>query len=96
MQMGFIGALISWLIIGAVIGLIARAILPGKQAMGIGSTIVLGVIGALVGGFIGGLFGPKGVSGVFADPWSVWTIVLSVIGALIVMVVYGAVARKKA
>lgn len=96
MHMGFIGALISWLIIGAVIGLIARAILPGKQAMGIGTTIILGVVGALVGGFIGGLFGSKGVSGVFSDPWSVWTIVLSVIGAIIVMVVYGAVARKKA
>lgn len=94
--MGFIGALISWLIIGAVIGLIARAIMPGKQAMGLGSTIVLGVIGALVGGFIGGLFGPKGVSGVFSDPWSIWTIVLSVVGAIIVMVIYGAVTKNKA
>ncbi|MGP9694344.1 GlsB/YeaQ/YmgE family stress response membrane protein [Brachybacterium sp. AOP25-B2-12] len=94
--MGFIGALISWLIIGAVIGLIARAIMPGKQAMGLGSTIVLGVIGALVGGFIGGLFGSKGVSGVFSDPWSIWTIVLSVVGAIIVMVIYGAVTKNKA
>ncbi|MEE1617866.1 GlsB/YeaQ/YmgE family stress response membrane protein [Brachybacterium sp. J144] len=93
--MGFIGALISWLIIGAVVGLIARAIMPGKQHMGIGPTIVLGVVGALVGGFIGGLFGPKGVSGVFSDPWSVWTIVLSVIGALIVMVVYGLATGRR-
>ncbi|MFE5777577.1 GlsB/YeaQ/YmgE family stress response membrane protein, partial [Brachybacterium sp. NPDC056505] len=61
--MGFIGALIWWLVIGAIIGLIARAVMPGKQAMGIGTTIVLGVVGALVGGFIGGLFGSKGVSG---------------------------------
>lgn len=93
--MGFIGALISWLIIGAVVGLIARAIMPGKQHMGIGRTILLGVVGALVGGFIGGLFGPKGVSGVFSDPWSVWTIVLSVIGALIVMVVYGLATGRR-
>ena len=46
--MGFIGLIISWLIIGAIIGLLARAVMPGKQAMGLGMTIVLGVIGAIV------------------------------------------------
>ena len=46
--MGLIGLIISWIIIGAIIGLMARAIMPGKQAMGLGMTIVLGVIGAIV------------------------------------------------
>ena len=87
--MSLLWAIISWIIIGAIIGLIARAIMPGRQAMGMGATIVLGVIGAIVGGFIGGLLGGKGVSGVMNDPWSVWTIILAVIGALIVMFVYG-------
>src|SRR5690625_5956901 len=76
--MGLIGLIISWIIIGGIIGLIARALMPGKQAMGLGLTIVLGVIGAVVGGFIGGLFGGDGVSGIMNNPWSLWTILLSV------------------
>src|SRR5699024_8381027 len=59
-DMGFIGLIISWLIIGAIIGLLARAVMPGKQAMGLGMTIVLGIVGAIVGGFIGGLLGGDG------------------------------------
>ncbi|EYT50998.1 GlsB/YeaQ/YmgE family stress response membrane protein [Brachybacterium muris] len=87
--MGLLWAIISWIIIGAIIGLIARAIMPGKQSMSLGLTIVLGVIGAIVGGFIGGLLGGKGISGVMNDPWSIGTILLAVVGALIVMVIYG-------
>lgn len=93
--MGLLWAIISWIIIGAIIGLIARAIMPGRQAMGLGATIVLGVVGAIVGGFLGGLLGSKGVSGVMNDPWSIWTIVLSVIGALIVMFVYGLATGRR-
>lgn len=92
--MGLIWAIISWIIIGGLIGLLARAIMPGNQSMTMGRTIILGVVGAIVGGFIGGLFGDKGISGVMNDPWSVWTIVLSVIGAIIVMAIYGAVTKN--
>ncbi len=94
--MGFIGLLISWLIIGAIIGLLARAVMPGKQAMGLGMTIILGVIGAIVGGFIGGILGGDGVSGIMNNPWSIGTILLAVIGAIIVMVVYGLVTKNRA
>ncbi len=87
--MGILWAIISWIIIGAIIGLIARAIMPGRQSMGLGATIVLGVIGAIVGGFIGGLFGEGGVSSIMNNPWSLMTILLAVIGALIVMFIYG-------
>jgi uncharacterized membrane protein YeaQ/YmgE (transglycosylase-associated protein family) len=94
--MGFIGLLISWLIIGAIIGLLARAVMPGKQAMGLGMTIILGIVGAIVGGFIGGLLGGDGVGGIMSNPWSIGTILLSVIGAIIVMVVYGLVTKNRA
>jgi len=94
--MGFIGLLISWLIIGAIIGLLARAVMPGKQAMGLGMTIILGVIGAIVGGFIGGILGGDGVSGIMSNPWSIGTILLAVLGAIIVMVVYGLVTKNRA
>ncbi|GAA1302045.1 MAG: GlsB/YeaQ/YmgE family stress response membrane protein [Brachybacterium tyrofermentans] len=94
--MGLLWAIISWIIIGGIIGLIARAIMPGKQAMGLGLTIVLGVIGAIVGGFIGGLLGGNGVSGILDNPWSIWTILLAVIGALIVMFIYNLVTKNRA
>lgn len=94
--MGLIGLIISWLIIGAIIGLLARAVMPGKQAMGLGMTIVLGVIGAVVGGFIGSLFGGDGISGIMNNPWSVGTILLAVIGAIVVMAIYGLATRNRA
>ncbi|HJC70096.1 GlsB/YeaQ/YmgE family stress response membrane protein [Brachybacterium sp. EE-P12] len=94
--MGFIGLIISWLIIGAIIGLLARAVMPGKQAMGLGMTIILGIVGAIVGGFIGGLLGGDGVGGIMSNPWSIGTILLAVIGAIIVMVVYGLATKNRA
>ena len=75
--MGLIGLIISWIIIGGIIGLLARAVMPGKQAMGLGMTIVLGVVGAIVGGFIGSLFGGDGISGIMSNPWSIGTILLA-------------------
>lgn len=92
--MGILWAIISWIIIGGLIGLIARAVMPGKQGMGFVMTVILGVVGAIVGGFIGGLLGGDGVSGIMNNPWSLGTILLAVIGALIVMVIYGFLARK--
>ena len=94
--MGLIGLIISWLIIGAIIGLLARAVMHGKQAMGLGMTIVLGVIGAIVGGLIGGLFGGDGISGIMSNPWSIGTILLAVIGAIVVMVIYGLATKNRA
>ena len=92
--MGLLWSIISWIIIGGLIGLIARAVMPGKQGMGFMMTVILGVAGAIVGGFIGGLLGGDGVSGIMNNPWSLGTILLAVIGALIVMVIYGFLARK--
>ncbi|GAA4522708.1 GlsB/YeaQ/YmgE family stress response membrane protein [Brachybacterium paraconglomeratum] len=94
--MGLIGLIISWIIIGGIIGLLARAIMPGKQGMGLGVSIVLGVIGAIVGGFIGALLGGDGVSGIMSNPWSIGTILLGIVGAIIVMVIYGFATKGRA
>ena len=94
--MGLIGLIISWIIIGGIIGLLARAVMPGKQAMGLGMTIVLGVVGAIVGGFIGSLFGGDGSSGIMSTPWSIGTVLLAVVGAIVVMAIYGLATRNRA
>ena len=94
--MGLIGLIISWIIIGAIIGLLARAIMPGKQAMGLGMSIVLGVVGAIVGGFNGALLGGGGVGGIVNNPWSLGTILLGIVGAIIVMAIYGFATKGRA
>lgn len=88
-----IWAIISWIIIGAIIGGLARLIMPGKQDMGLVATILLGVVGAIVGGFIGA---DGGIKGIMQNPWSFGTIALAVVGALILMFIFGFITKKKA
>src|SRR5436190_4694115 len=55
-----IGTLIGWIVAGLIVGAFARLLVPGKQDMGVAMTIVLGIVGALVAGFLGSLmFGPQ-------------------------------------
>jgi uncharacterized membrane protein YeaQ/YmgE (transglycosylase-associated protein family) len=78
--------LIWYLILGFVVGLIARAIVPGVNAMGMIMTTVLGIVGSLVGGFLGGLVSrPK--EGARFHPAG---LILSIIGAIVVLVLYNA------
>ena len=76
------------LIVGFVVGLIARAIKPGADSMGWVLTIVLGIAGAFVGGFIGSALG-LGKNGGFM------ALVLSVIGAIIVLFIYECATGKR-
>jgi len=77
-------SLLSWIITGLIVGLIARAIVPGKQSMGTLMTIVLGVIGAFVGGLISSAIWPTWTN----DPdvsrmWPGW--LMSILGGVIVL-----------
>lgn len=86
MDLGFIG----WIVVGLGAGALAKLILPGKQGGGWIVTLILGVVGAVLGGFLGGLIGIQG-SGVF----NIWTWVLAVGGAIIVLLVWGLITRKR-
>jgi uncharacterized membrane protein YeaQ/YmgE (transglycosylase-associated protein family) len=74
-------------IVGIVVGLIARFIMPGQEHMGLIMTGVLGIVGSFVGGFIGRLI-KKPVEGA---PFHPAGILMSVVGALIVLFVWGKV-----
>ena len=86
--MGTLWFIISLIIIGLIAGFIARAVVPGRQSMGIGATILLGIVGSFVGGLIGSLFTGGGFS------LSPAGIILSIIGAIIVLLIYIAVRRR--
>ncbi|MFI5167558.1 MAG: GlsB/YeaQ/YmgE family stress response membrane protein [Thermoanaerobaculales bacterium] len=81
--MGFFHLLWS-LIVGFVVGLIARAIVPGADKMGLILTTVLGIVGSLVGGFIGGVIS-KPKEGSKFHPAG---FLLSIIGAIVLLVVW--------
>lgn len=81
-------SLLWTIIIGFVVGLVARALMPGRQGFGFFITAALGVVGALVATFAGralGLYAQGEAAG----------LIMSVIGALVVLFIYGAVIKKR-
>ena len=85
--MGFIG----WIVLGLIAGAIAKAIMPGKQGGGLLITLLLGVVGAVLGGWIG-----SAIFGVGVDEfWSLSTWLLAIGGALLVLFIWGLVTRNR-
>lgn len=86
------GTIIGYIVIGLLGGAIAKAILPGEQGGGWLATMILGIVGALLGGFLGGAL--LGVS--YSEIFSIKGLIFSVVGALLVLFIYGLVTKKKA
>ncbi|MEV4953642.1 MULTISPECIES: GlsB/YeaQ/YmgE family stress response membrane protein [Paenarthrobacter] len=84
--------IIGWIILGLIAGAIAKAIMPGKQGGGWITTILLGVVGAVLGGWIGSALFKVGIN----EFWSLSTWLLAIGGALLVLIIWGLVTRKKA
>ena len=81
-------AILSWIVFGLVIGIIAKLLMPGKDPGGFIITMLLGIAGALVGGFIGramGFYGPNQGAG--------WLI--SILGAIILLALYRMLVRRR-
>ena len=83
--------IILLLIIGAIAGFVARALVPGRDPMGIVGTIVLGIVGSFIGGFLGAIiFGKDALEGLLQPSG----IIGSIIGAVIALLVYRAVSGR--
>lgn len=85
------GSIIAWLVLGLIAGAIAKLIYPGHQGGGIFATIGLGILGALVGGWIG-----QAILGVSTATFSPASIIFAIIGAMILIFIWGLVTRRAA
>lgn len=85
--------ILAWIILGLIAGAIAKAIYPGQQGGGIFATIGLGILGALVGGYLGNLLlGTSG--GALAGAITIPSILFAVLGAIILIFIWGLVTRR--
>ena len=86
-----IGTIIGFIIIGLIAGFVARAVVPGDDSMGIAKTIVLGIVGSFVGGFLADVLFRNDNEDAGLSPAG---IIGSIIGAIIALLVYNAVTKK--
>jgi len=73
--------IIGWIVFGLIVGVVAKVLMPGRDPGGVIVTILLGIAGALLGGFLGrvlGLYGPGDVAG----------FIMSIIGAVLILFIY--------
>ncbi|HEY4225865.1 MAG TPA: GlsB/YeaQ/YmgE family stress response membrane protein [Pseudolysinimonas sp.] len=78
---------IAFLILGILAGIIARLIIPGRQRGGWLLTIILGIVGAMLGGWIAGFFSAD----VYTSFFSLWGWIAAIVGALIVTLIFNAI-----
>ena len=84
--------LIMLVIVGLLAGFVARALVPGPDPMGVGGTIVLGVVGSFIGGFLGwALFGNDLEDGAFQASG----LIGSIVGAVIALLVYRSMEHRR-
>ena len=85
-------SIIAWIVLGLLAGLIAKRIMPGAERIGVILTTVLGVIGAMLGGFLATALG-------FGDPvdefFDISTWIAAIIGALIILFLWNAISNRR-
>lgn len=91
MRWEVIMGIIGWIVLGLIAGAIAKAILPGRQGGGWLITLVLGVVGALLGGFLASAIFGVAMGGFF----DLRTWIIAIVGAIIVLLIYGLVTRGR-
>lgn len=82
--------ILAWVLFGLVVGALARLVTPGKGPSGCIPTMAIGIVGALIGGAIATGLGGDGVSG-----FDLRSILVAGLGAVILLVIYGAIAGRR-
>lgn len=83
-------SIIGWIVLGLIAGFIASKIV-NKRGEGLVLDIILGIVGAVVGGWLFALFGAEGVTG-----FNIYSMFVAVLGAVVVLIIYHAIAGQRA
>jgi uncharacterized membrane protein YeaQ/YmgE (transglycosylase-associated protein family) len=86
---GSMSLILSWIVLGLIAGAIAKALMPGNDPGGFIVTILIGIVGAFLGGFLGNLIAGRGLDG-----FSVWSIVLAIVGSMLLLWIYRVAVRR--
>lgn len=81
-------SILGWIVFGLIVGVIAKLLMPGRDPGGIIITMLLGIVGAVFGGFLGralGFYGPNDGAGIF----------MSILGAIVVLFLYRLMAGRQ-
>ena len=81
--------IISWIILGLIAGFIGSKIV-NREGQGFWLDIALGIVGALVGGFLFDAFGATGVTGL-----NIWSMIVAVVGSIVVLLIYNAFMGRR-
>ncbi|MDT4913271.1 MAG: hypothetical protein QOC66_2399 [Pseudonocardiales bacterium] len=87
-----LGLIITLILVGLIAGALARLLVPGRDPMGIGATILLGIVGSFIGGFLGYVLFHKDGSDGFFQPSG---LIGSIIGAIIALLIYRRVGSNR-
>ena len=82
--------ILAWIVLGLVSGAIAKALMPGRDPGGIIVTMLIGIVGAFLGGFLGNTITGAGLNG-----FSIWSIILAVVGAMLLLWIYRMTTRTR-
>jgi uncharacterized membrane protein YeaQ/YmgE (transglycosylase-associated protein family) len=80
--------ILAWIVMGLIVGVIAKLLMPGKDPGGFIVTILLGIAGAFFGGFVGSALGLGEVSG-----FNLWSIFLATGGAILLLILYRVIKK---
>ena len=82
--------IITWIVLGLIVGVLAKLIMPGKDPGGMIVTIIIGIAGAFIGGFVSSILGFGSVNG-----FNIRSIIIAVIGAVLLLVIFRIFKGKK-
>ncbi len=83
-------SIVAWIVLGLIAGAIAKALMPGNDPGGFIVTILIGIVGAFIGGYAGSMIAGTGLTG-----FSVWSIILAIVGAMLLLFIYRMVTRGR-
>lgn len=82
-------SLLAWIIVGLIAGWVATALVPGPSG-GLGKDLIVGIIGAIIGGWLFNAFGATGVTGL-----NIWSIIVAIIGAVVLLFIVRAATSRR-